>query len=256
ADPDFTVQKKIDVGQIDADTSTISLSDESKHIYICAQDENTVFCVDLKKGKTTTCPDALTDLLLGITRASNTPGELIHFSPDGSMLAAQKEDDVLEIMSTDGSIHYTIEEETTSFLSASFTPDGKTLLTVDLSGYLRRYRAKDGQLLGRTDLYYSSLYNSTKIEWQFTERGFFTVKVDSVLNMIRYQDWEVFTYLTSSMGYLEEEDFFVCSIYAGDGENYSGFKRYSPQQLMDYAEELLNGWDLNDTQKTKYGLTD
>ena len=214
------------------------------------------FVVDFRNNKVRQCAPALTEVLTSATASGRSIADVVKWSSDGTALAVKTGDNRLEIRDASGTLRAEIVGETTAIKSFSFTPDARQLLTVENDSHMRRYRAEDGTLLGLTELLPFSMYEGSKIEWNFTENGFLALNMEKLMNLISMEDWGVCAYVVNCIGYLEDSDFFCCQNYQDSAYTFAlgGFHHYSEEELIAMGKEILNGWELSENQKLRYGL--
>lgn len=174
----------------------------------------------------------------------------------GSRLAVAVADNAIRVLQSDGSVLCTAQSITTCIYGFRFTPDGRSLLTVEADGCLRRYDAETGELLNHTALDYSGTVRSASdIEWTFPNRDFFCLNIKNCMNLIHYEDWTVYAYVPECYHYLEDEDLFCCFDYDDRSVKcYGAFPNYDLEMLLKCGREALNGWQLSETARKRYGL--
>ena len=252
---ELKIEKRLEIGQFSALQNCSAVCDPAGRLWLVLPEEGKCFCIDLDKMQTTENGAELGSLLISLRESGKDLSGGCFFGRSGSLLAVKGRDNNLEIFSENGDRRYTITGESGEILSAAFMPDGKELLTVGTDGMLRRYRASDGHLESKAELYYSVVLRSdTVILWSFTDSGFLTVRVDDFLNLVSTDDWETFAYVPYCYGYAEEHDFLFCKDYSGGERCFGGFPRHSLESLIEYGESVLNGWSLSETQRMTYGL--
>ena len=227
----------------------------SGRIYLYLTEQGKTLCADLRRNTVKECGTALTECLAGIQEREESVSRNSCFSVDGSLLAMKSAGKEWKVMSADGIERITIRAETEKILSASFTPDGQQLLTVEADGFLRRYRLSDGRQQSKAPVYTTSLRDSTEIGWQYTKSGFLALRIGEYLNLISMEDWGVFAYVPTCCGYLEDQDFCICHDYSGGRGGYAGFRRYTLESLIAYGESILGDWEMNEQQRMEYGLS-
>ena len=223
-------------------------------ICLCIPETQQAFFIDFRSNQVRECPAALNEVLASVAASGRSIADVVKWSSDGTALAVKTAENRLEILDAAGTLRAEILGETTEIESFSFTPDVKQLLTVENDGFMRRYRADDGTLLGLTELFYYASYDSSMIEWNYTDNGFLALNMEKLLNLISMEDWGVCAYVESCIGYFEDSDFFCCRSYQGSDFALGGFHRYSEEELITLGKEILNGWELSEHQKLHYGL--
>ena len=255
-DEKLRIVKQIPIGRFAKSAKIEATFSEAKELYLYLPETGDALCVDFDKSAVKDCPAPLTELFRRFVASGGDMWEELFWSQDGSKLAVITEPNRLEVYRADGEFCMTVTGETTEILSVSFTPDGKQLLTAENDEYLRRYSLKDGSLLGRTELYLSSYAYNKDAKLEYTGRGFLTVSIGNILNLVSMEDWEVFAYVPYCYGYMEEQDLFCCRSYETLDLRTGSFPRYSTRALIEKGVSLLNGWELSENQKLDYGLSE
>ena len=256
-DPSLELQKEIPIAALDAGGSVMTVMDGREDLFLIlpdGKDGPTAYRVEMETGRVSLCTDAFARFLAseGISR---DPEENLIWAPDGSRAAFFADKETLRLTDLEGNLFPEIRAETREFCSACFSPDGQELLTVETDCFLRRYRVEDGTLLGKSELYAAGSLVLKKITWDISDPDFLAIGLGNYLNLVSREDWEVFAYVPDCWGYLKATDSFCC--VKGSNRNEIGFfPRHTLPDLLDYAGEVLNGWDLSPTQKQQYGLAD
>ena len=251
---DLLPEKTLELGSFSGLTEWVGKYDNAGRLYVYLKDVGKCFCADLVKGTVTECGEGI----LGVFAAadeSDHPADLIKFSQDGSRLAFRQTPDEYLLVRADGRTMYSIRSESQSILAVSFTPDGRYLLSVESDGLLRRYRAEDGELLSRSSLVYSYVLDDmSEISFRYTDSGFLALRLESYMDLISTEDWGVFAYVPQCRAYLEDFDSFICYGYSQNDLVFSCIRRYSLDSLISRGRSLLNGWEMSDSQRMRYGL--
>lgn len=252
---DLVPEKTLALGSFSGLSDWVGRYDNAGRLYVFLPEAGKCFCANLTKGTVTECGEGIFNAFSAVYERKEALNKKTAFSPDGSRIAVEQSPNEYLVLRTDGSTMYTIRSESQSILAVSFTPDGRFLLSVEGDGLLRRYRAADGGLLSRNELArYHSLMDASGISFRYTDSGFLALRVDSYMNLINMEDWGVFAYVPGCFAYLEDRDFFICYDYHGADRVYTGIRRYTPDTLIAYGQSILNGWELSDSQRMRYGL--
>lgn len=208
--------------------------------------------VDLNTFTVRPCPEKLREGIAAAGTSLSRAENFVWGSEDGKRIAF-KTDGGVSIIDADGKDIAFVETQTSGICSGTFSPDGELFLTVEIDRTLRRYRTDSGELLSKTELYYSGLYEDSVIAWDFTAGDILAVSVDRYANLISTEDWGTFAYVPWCFGYQSAGDRFLC-YELSDTYHFGVFPRHSAESLVDYGREILNGWELSETQKMQYGL--
>lgn len=226
--------------------------DGKETVYVCLGEAGT-WNVNVRQKKVTRCSDKL-ESLFSSCLLNESKRENVIFSEDGSRIAFIVTPQKLTVYTLKNDSSYDIEKTTTDIISVHFMKDGKHLATLESDAHVRICDINNGTILSSTYLFYSSSRLTGNVVWQETDQDFFLVTVDNIMNMIRYDDWEVFSFIRYGHGFMENQNIFIKSNYTNNGRVFSCFERHTIQQLIDRGKEILNGWELSDQQKQYYAI--
>ncbi|MBR6172889.1 MAG: TIR domain-containing protein [Eubacterium sp.] len=142
----------------------------------------------------------------------------------------------------------------------SFYSDGKkgdpTLLLVAYSsGHLYRYNAETGELLGQSDLTWSSSIEPKAEFLNDPQNGLLYLQLSDTLDIIETDTWYEETSISRCLGYHSPTDrFYVYSHPNGSTYTVGYFNRYSVDELVQKAKDMLHDNEMPDSVKTEYGI--
>ncbi len=256
-DDDMHVRKQVSIGSFEDLTTVQSILQEDRYLYICLPEIARTYCIDVQKDRVTICHEDVSDAFARAVEEESSAGldTRVCFCPDSRNFAAETAPGTVQVVHPEKGTLFTLQRSMPDILAMTFTPDGRTLLTLDTGGYMNRFSAENGAFLGRTEIWYSSALTSYQsYKWQFTDRGFLVLTAGDCANLISLADWGVYAYVQNCFGYEETADFFPCYTYETGSRTYGGFTRYTTEGLQKYASSLLNGWELSLSQREEYGL--
>ena len=130
------------------------------------------------------------------------------------------------------------------------TGDRLIIVTENGAGYL--YRLSDGRLADTVDLGESFYFDTV-----FTELSGGDLMIYNSESCIRLntQDWSVVYEIPSTEGILEEAGKVCITLERTDGEVPGFYPIYSLQDLIEKGERLLDGWEMDQEVKVRYGLS-
>ena len=204
--------------------------------------------VDLERQTVEDCTAALTAAFDEVNQEDKIISDCVCFDASAEKMTVRT-DHMLRVFRSDGTECFSLESQERMFGSATFSPDGRYLLTAEDDSYLRRYEPADGAFLGETLLHINAWEN---VQLIFTDKDFIAVQSSSVLNLVREKDWSVFAYVSDVYAYNPERDFLFCN--SGTNSIIGGFYRYSTQELIEYGKARLNGWEMSEHRRRAYGL--
>lgn len=110
----------------------------------------------------------------------------------------------------------------------------------------------DGNTLENFDIL-SKEYGDN-IVWDFYDDKL-ALKIDDKLNIIDTKKWELYTSFKYCIGFASDIETAYILGFAEDSERNIGyFKIYSPDELIEKATKMLDGFSLTEKQKSDYGL--
>ena len=139
-----------------------------------------------------------------------------------------------------------------------YTPTGKEsktqLIVVYSDGFLYRYDMETGEYIAKTELTYSSSTDNMTFEFD-QEKSRLYVCGGKVLDIVDTDSWLELTYLTNAIGYHRETDSFI--VYAYDTshvEKIGYYKQYTLEELIQRAEDMVEGSEMSEDFKKSYGI--
>ena len=117
-------------------------------------------------------------------------------------------------------------------------------------GYLYRFSAEDGNLLGKTafldlssDYHMHLAFSDEAFEVQKTSDGYIIVNIAGTANVIETETWTVTATVADFVAYDEENDSYICE----DDGSFFSYKRLAPAQLIEKAKELAGDYKLTES---------
>lgn len=120
---------------------------------------------------------------------------------------------------------------------------------------LYRYNSETGEFLGRTG-YSRAVSSSLGVNFVFSmDASTLYLLQSSGMSMIDTKDYVEIAYIPSCAGYVPLTDRIYTSSYVNGGSySYGYFPRYTVDDLVKKAEDLLQGAEMSDEVKSEYGL--
>ena len=177
-----------------------------------------------------------------ISACSSEKGDYVYISDGNTILV------------TDGSL-----EERYTISCSGFFPLGAVfkdgVMFVAAREFLLAYDAETGDLLGK----YSMSYTSTSIEIPFfdfnDEDHVLYIQIYDTVCVFDTQAWKETAVIYNCYCYHEESDRFYTYSYTHTRECTAGyFQRYSLDDLIEKAHNILGGLEMPEEYKSKYGL--
>lgn len=184
-----------------------------------------------------------------IETSIKTDKPIAALSEDGNRLALT-DINVIHLLTGDGS--QCAEIPCNSLTPKALQFHNNLLLVLFSDGQLYRYDAADGNLLGKLNASYHQ-YPIEDVSWDFSEEGILMLRAGSVLNRIDINSWELLFTAPHCLAYCPSESFLFMYDYSTTPQ-LGFFKMYSTQELIEKAKTMLNGLELTEEQKSKYGI--
>lgn len=201
-----------------------------------------VFIADLKNSE-------LTEMSLPETFISHSPVFYVAASPDGSKILFS---DGRTVLVTDSSFKelYSFTCECDRRRGAIFKDK---VLYVAANNCLALYNSETGELLGKYDMD-DSRANVATFEFDDKNHQLF-IKTEDQLSIFDTNSWSEIASLSNVYCYDKNTDRFYVFSYKNQSECTMGyFKHYSLNDLIEKAKTYLNGHEIDDYTKRKYGL--
>lgn len=201
-----------------------------------------VFIADLKNSE-------LTEMSLPETFISHSQVFYVAASPDGSKILFS---DGRTVMVTDSSFKelYSFTCECDRRRGAIFKDK---VLYVAANSCLALYNSETGELLGKYDMD-DSRANVATFEFDDKNHQLF-IKTEDQLSIFDTNSWNEIASLSNVYCYDKNTDRFYVFSYKSQSECTMGyFKHYSLNDLIEKAKTYLNGHEIDDYTKRKYGL--
>ena len=141
------------------------------------------------------------------------------------------------------------------FMGAKDKKEASTLLVPCENACLYRYNSETGEFLGRTG-YSRAVSSSLGVNFVFSlDASTLYLLQSSGMSMIDTKDYVEIAYIPSCAGYVPLTDRIYTSSYVNGGSySYGYFPRYTVDDLVKKAEDLLQGAEMSDEVKSEYGL--
>ena len=181
----------------------------------------------------------------------------VSLNDDGTLFAATDEHSIIikEVASDNIVADIPINDVKTHRLFF-FNEKGTELLIVpSTDGYLYRYDALSGKLIGKTSYSTTSMnYYSSKVTFDH-EHSCIYLNYSSITNIIDMESFLELGYITGSMGYHVPSDSFPTISKDDDDIYHLGyFRRYNLDDLIKKAKDILQDHEMPKEQKDAYGI--
>ncbi|MBR4515211.1 MAG: TIR domain-containing protein [Lachnospiraceae bacterium] len=131
------------------------------------------------------------------------------------------------------------------------------LLVSSDSGYLYRYDVRTGELLGSSEITIHTSFVNTSEFYQDETKGIVVIMNGSSASVIDTASWVEMAYIENCYGYHAGSDRFFTEAENGEQTVSIGyFKRYTTEDLIEKAKNILQNQRLTREQKNEYGITD
>ena len=125
------------------------------------------------------------------------------------------------------------------------------------SGYLYRYDVRTGELLGSSEITICTSFVNTSEFYQDETKGIVVIMNGSSASVIDTASWVETAYIENCYGYHAGSDRFFTEAKNGEQTVSIGyFKRYTTEDLIEKAKNILQNQRLTREQKNEYGITD
>ena len=132
--------------------------------------------------------------------------------------------------------------------------DMEILVAYD-NGALYRYSYNDGSFIGKSDI---STYRGFNFPAEFTfdyDNELLYIQIDKLTDVIDLNSMIETACIQNCFGHYAASDRFYTMSYTKTGENSIGyFKHYTLDELIQKGEDILQGAELTDEQKSEYGI--
>ena len=133
-------------------------------------------------------------------------------------------------------------------------PSGEILVAYS-DGILNRYEADTGEYITSVDI---STYVNHATSAEFYpdyEAGYLYIEQEMLTDVISMEDWIEYAYIQNGLGHHSGTDTFYSFSYVEDGLYYLGyFRHYTLEDLIARAQTMLNGTEMSDEMRSRYGL--
>lgn len=138
-------------------------------------------------------------------------------------------------------------------------PLGMTFLNDELlvlysDGSLNRYAADTGEFKKSIDVLVYYYYNGTVRFDLDRENGLLYIEMDDLCDVVDWENGIEIARVYNCFGHHGEKDIFLTSAGSGKDEKIGYFRRYSVQELIKKAHDILSGAELSDELKSRYGI--
>ncbi|MBR2739894.1 MAG: TIR domain-containing protein [Oscillospiraceae bacterium] len=248
--PDLQVKEKVLIsGSGDTEISELSCIGSGR---LMAYSPERTYIIDLSRKKVSEALQAVHEAVSEILELGN---HLQHrviwsekqksyiFDPDDIMIRIIPEDkgEATQIMSSSGVIDC-------FFLSA----DERYLLTLEADSYLRRY-SMSGEMLGSSYLR-TNISSGSGVLLQYMDDDMICLRLNNDLCVISCEDWELMESVSGCIGYSAPDNRYIILTFSDSRQRLGYFPRRSVTEMVGYANEILDGWDLPSDVKRRYGI--
>lgn len=133
-------------------------------------------------------------------------------------------------------------------------PSGEILVAYS-DGILNRYEADTGEYITSVDI---STYVNHATSAEFYpdyEAGYLYIEQEMLTDVVSMEDWIEYAYIQNGLGHHSGTDTFYSFSYVEDGLYYLGyFRHYTLEDLIARAQTMLNGTEMSDEMRSRYGL--
>ena len=168
--------------------------------------------------------------------------------------------DEIFLLKTDGTVTYAMGCASKPVCYEFYTPgkDKKQepqIVALFENGDFNRYDARNGHFIGTSQITVKG-YGSPNFEFYDDTNQLFIIG-DSFINIIDTEYWIETASINNCYGYDRDDDRFITINSTDDSSNYrvGYFKHYTLEDLIQKAEDYLQGSTLSDEQKSEYGIT-
>ena len=155
----------------------------------------------------------------------------------------------------DGKVTSTISCPGVAPLGMSFTNGALSVLYND--GGLYRYASDSGQFISETD---ASVYYNYSGDVSFTvdeENDLLYLQMDKLVDVIDTKSGVEIAHITDCFGHHAGRDIFITTAKeAGEDPKLGYYRRYSVNELIEKAHDILKGAELSDEIRSRYGIED
>lgn len=152
------------------------------------------------------------------------------------------------------------EKPSTVISCPGLVPLGMTFLQNHLivlysDGGVYRYLADDGTFLNRTET--SIYYNySGRIKFEFDDdNDLMFIRLDNLTDVIDMNSTVEIAHVLNCFGYQKSKDRFITAAKEAGSDAKAGYyRRYSVEDLITKAHSILNGAELSDEMRSRYGI--
>ena len=239
-DPSTGASQEITLPEDFTSYGGISTYPGSKYIVICGEP---YLIVDLETGRISRC-ELPSDWDAPFFNPQKSSGDIFAVSDKASILLYDNEGNSLSVVGC-------ADKSITGF---GFYKDD-LLVTTD-NGYMYRYDSRTGECLGSCDI--SFLVNYINEIDIFTDeiKGLVLLKNHMTVSVIDAEAWVEIALIDNCFGYSSECDRFFTRAKKNDGYGVGYFRRYTTEELISKAKNILRNQKLTDEQKNEFGITD
>lgn len=230
--------------------TALVLDDFTPNVFCVSPDEATVLlwdlrgqCVIFRNGGYTCLYEAMSEDYVSYSRLLTAV-----WSPDNKTIAVTAKDSI-DLYSPDFELLHQLSLPVTDIGAIQFY--GDKLLIVS-SNKLYCYGV-DGTLISEMDIVGAAIPFDCSIS--SAGEGKISVLVDDRLNLIDTDYWQSYTTVEGCLHYAPEQQYIFTVSYLDDGTVIGYYEEYDLQELIYRAYEQLNGLDVTEEQRNRYGLS-
>ena len=135
--------------------------------------------------------------------------------------------------------------------------DADQLVVAYDNGCIYRYNSKNGNFLGKSDMSsYESNNSSAEFDFDYENHTMY-LQMGEILDVFDMDNWYEVACIQDCIGMHKPSDrFFVGSTINSETMRLGYFKHYTVQDLIKKGEDMLQGAELSEELKYKYGISD
>ena len=80
------------------------------------------------------------------------------------------------------------------------------------------------------------------------------LRLSNDLCVISCSDWELAEYVSGCIGYSSSENIYILLTYSDSRYRLGYFHKRGVSEMVEFANEILDGWDLPSDVKRRYGI--
>ncbi len=151
-------------------------------------------------------------------------------------------------------------EEKTRLSCHEMTPLGMMIMDEELmvlydDGGLYRYSLDNGEFVSKTDVTAFRLNAADRASFNLDkDSGLLFIQIGRITDMIDMDSFTQTAYIFNSIGYLKGRDIFVTLSKESDKTKVGYYRRYTVDELIAKAHDILQNVTLSEATKSRYGL--